>query len=66
MTPARLGECLKRLRWSPATLAEALECDEALVEAWVLGLEDIQQRALSGSMCWPEPMPRRRRKSRPL
>jgi hypothetical protein len=45
MPPTRLVECLKLLHWSTATLAEALECDEELVEAWVLGLEDIPMKA---------------------
>lgn len=38
MTPDRLVECLELLHWSTETLAGALECDEGLTEAWVLGL----------------------------
>lgn len=45
MTPARLVECLEILRWANETLSEALGCDEGLVEAWVLGLEEIPPKA---------------------
>ena len=45
MTPARLVECLEILRWPTETLAEALGCDESLIEAWVLGLEEIPPKA---------------------
>lgn len=41
MAPARLVECLEILRWPNETLAEALGCDEGLVEAWALGLDAI-------------------------
>lgn len=45
MTPARLVQCLELLHWSTETLAEALECDEGLTEAWVLGLEEMPMKA---------------------
>ena len=45
MTPARLVECLKILRWHTETLAEALGCDESLVNAWVLDLDEIPVKA---------------------
>lgn len=41
MTPTRLVECLTVIRWTSLDLAEALECDVSLVEAWLEGLEDI-------------------------
>ena len=41
MTPDRLAECLKTLRWSGRTLTEALECDESLVDAWLDGTDKI-------------------------
>lgn len=39
MTPAELSACLRIIRWTPDTLAQALECDISLVLAW---LEDIE------------------------
>lgn len=45
MTPARLIECLDALHWSTETLAEVFGCDEALTEAWVLGLEEVPMKA---------------------
>lgn len=41
MTPNRLEDCLTVIRWSPDTLARALECDVSLVEAWLDDLEEI-------------------------
>lgn len=48
MTPARLVECLEILRWPTETLAEALGCDEGLVEAWVFGLEEVPMKTGAG------------------
>ncbi|MDI6026752.1 hypothetical protein QBK99_11175 [Corticibacterium sp. UT-5YL-CI-8] len=45
MTPTRLQECLRALRWSDDTLAEAFGCDPDLVEAWILGFEPIPSKA---------------------
>jgi hypothetical protein len=45
MTPERLGECLSIIRWSPDTLARALECDLLLVEAWLDGELEIPPKA---------------------
>lgn len=41
MTPTRLVECLTKIRWTSLDLADALECDISLVEAWLEGLEHI-------------------------
>jgi len=45
MTPDRLVQCLEALHWSPDQLAEIFECDKGLVEAWVMGLEEIPPKA---------------------
>lgn len=37
MTPDEINACLNTLRWSPQTLADALGCDLATVEAWLDG-----------------------------
>lgn len=41
MTPERLDECLSIIRWSPDTLARALECHVSLVDAWLSGEMEI-------------------------
>lgn len=41
MTPTRLVECLSIVRWTSLDLADALECDVSLVEAWLEGVEEI-------------------------
>ncbi|MGN6548625.1 MAG: hypothetical protein ACTHJ3_01835 [Pararhizobium sp.] len=41
MTPARFRECLETIRWTEHTLARALECDLALVEAWASGEVEV-------------------------
>lgn len=41
MTPARLVECLATVRWTSLDLADALECDVSLIEAWLEGQEEI-------------------------
>ena len=41
MTPSRLTECLVIIRWTPEILAEALGCDESLVNAWILGHAEV-------------------------
>lgn len=45
MTPGRLDECLSLIRWSPDTLARALECDVSLVEVWLSGELEIPPKA---------------------
>ncbi len=45
MTPNRLVECLATLRWTSLDLADALECDISLVEAWLEGMEEIPVKA---------------------
>ena len=45
MTPLRLKECLISLRWSSSTLADALGCQEELVDAWILGFEGTPPKA---------------------
>ena len=41
MTRDRFLECLEAMHWSTDQLAMILECDEALVEAWAIGLEPV-------------------------
>lgn len=41
MTPARFRKCLETIHWTEHTLAAALECELALVEAWASGEEEI-------------------------
>lgn len=41
MTPERLSECLEIIRWTPNALAQALECDVSLVDAWLNNLDEI-------------------------
>ncbi|RUM96347.1 hypothetical protein EET67_18540 [Pseudaminobacter arsenicus] len=41
MTSALLRNHLRSIRWSSATLAEALECDETTVIGWLLGFDAI-------------------------
>lgn len=45
MTPARLVQCLEALHWSNDQLAAIFGCDEGLIEAWVMGLEEIPPKA---------------------
>lgn len=45
MTPERFVECLEALHWSNDQLAAIFGCDEGLVEAWALGLEDVPPKA---------------------
>jgi hypothetical protein len=45
MTPERLSECLGSIRWTPQVLAVALECDLALVEAWLDGKAEVPIKA---------------------
>jgi len=45
MTPTRLNECLESLRWPSRTLADAFGCQEELVDAWILGFEEIPAKA---------------------
>ena len=44
MTPARFTECLLRIRWSHVDLANELQCDLALVEAWEAGQQSVPDR----------------------
>lgn len=41
MTPERFVKCMEALHWSNDQLAEVFECDESLIEAWAMGLEEI-------------------------
>jgi hypothetical protein len=41
MTPNRLEDCLAIIRWTPDTLARALECDVSLVNAWLDDQEEM-------------------------
>jgi len=41
MTPAELSTCLRIIRWTPDTLADALECDISLILAWLEGVEPV-------------------------
>lgn len=41
MTPARLKQCLTSIHWSPEALAEVLECDLSLVNAWLDGAQEV-------------------------
>lgn len=41
LKPERFNECLSFLRWSQIDLAQALECDVFLVNAWANGIEPI-------------------------
>lgn len=45
MTPARLVECMTRIRWSPPRLADAFGCDEDLIHSWILGFEGVPSEA---------------------
>lgn len=45
MSPARFVECREALHWSDDQLAEIFGCDEGLIEAWALGLEEIPPKA---------------------
>jgi hypothetical protein len=44
MTPTRLVQCLGTIRWTSLDLADALECDVSLVEAWLEDYEEIPAR----------------------
>jgi hypothetical protein len=44
MTSERLAQCLNITRWTPDTLARALECDVALVDAWLQGEQEIPMK----------------------
>lgn len=44
MTPERLSECLEIIRWTPDTLARALDCDVSLVDAWLNDLDEIPMK----------------------
>ncbi len=50
MTPQRFLECLAYLFWTRETLAEVLECDPALINAWATGREEIP----AGLAAWLE------------
>jgi hypothetical protein len=41
MTPERLAECLRTIRWTPETIADALGCDTSIVRAWLDGTDKI-------------------------
>lgn len=45
MTPERFVKCLEVLHWSNDQLAAIFGCDEGLVEAWAIGLEEVSPKA---------------------
>jgi hypothetical protein len=45
MTPEQLDDCLSIIRWSPDTLAQALECDVSLIMAWQEGRQEMPAAA---------------------
>lgn len=44
MTPSRLEECLRTLRWSKRSLADALDVQERTVRRWANGESRIPER----------------------
>lgn len=44
MTPERLTECLRVVRWSRDVLAEALDVPSDLVNGWLAGTEQIPRK----------------------
>jgi hypothetical protein len=44
MTPERLSECLRVVRWSKQVLAEALDVPATLVTIWLAGTEEIPRK----------------------
>jgi hypothetical protein len=44
MTPERLSECLRVVRWSKQVLAEALDVPATLVTMWLAGTEEIPRK----------------------
>lgn len=47
MTPQRLSECLALIRWSPATLAEAMSLSPEVIDRWLEGSRPIPSRVAS-------------------
>lgn len=45
MTPDELETALSDIRWTPDTLAQALECHVSLIEAWLSGEAEIPMKA---------------------
>ena len=44
MTPERLSECLRLVRWQKQVLAEALDVPSTLVTGWLAGTEQIPRK----------------------
>lgn len=44
MTPERLEECLRTVRWEPDTLAEAMDVPSELVAGWLAGHDDVPRK----------------------
>jgi hypothetical protein len=44
MTPERLEECLRRVRWKKDTLAEAIDVPSETVTAWLAGTENVPRK----------------------
>ena len=44
MTPERLTECLRLVRWPKDVLAEALDVPSELVTGWLAGTEQIPRK----------------------
>ncbi len=49
MTPDRLTECMRLVRWSKDVLAEALDVPSDLVTGWLAGTEQVPARSAPGS-----------------
>jgi hypothetical protein len=47
MTPHRLHECLAIIRWGPATLAQSLNGNSALVDQWLDGSAEVPTKVAS-------------------
>lgn len=44
MTPERLEECLRLVRWPKDTLAEAIDVPSEAVTAWLAGTEEVPRK----------------------
>ena len=45
MKAGQLADCLRAVRWTPQTMADALGCDIAVVMAWLDGSDTIPPKA---------------------
>jgi hypothetical protein len=44
MTPQRLAECLRSIRWTKDILAEAIDVPSEAVTGWLAGTEDVPRK----------------------